>query len=170
MSRTDQHVRIRQIAAWLPALCIMIIIFSFSAREASDSSHTSSHLLDMLARISEHLFGVAIRHGTTLYDTLHVIIRKLGHLSEYMALGFFLTLPLHMHGLRRFRLLLAGEAVSILYACSDEFHQLFVPGRDGNITDVAIDSLGALIGTGAALLLLYLIQRKTRPEISQSRL
>ena len=30
---------------------------------------------------------------------------------------------------------------------TDEIHQLFVPGRDGNIIDVGIDTLGAMIGT-----------------------
>ena len=34
----------------------------------------------------------------------------------------------------------------ILYAMSDEFHQLFVPGRSGEIRDICIDSLGALLG------------------------
>ena len=164
MSRTEKHVRIRQIAAWLPALCIMIIIFSFSAREASDSARTSSHLLDMLARMSERLFGVTIRHGTTLYDTLHVIIRKLGHLSEYMALGFSLVLPFSVLGLQRAKLVCACELTAALYACSDEFHQLFVKGRDGNLTDVAIDSTGALIGISIALLVLVLVKkaRKSR--------
>ncbi|WP_243096886.1 VanZ family protein [Thermohalobacter berrensis] len=36
----------------------------------------------------------------------------------------------------------------ILYAISDEVHQLFVPGRDAQITDVMIDSAGAFIGIG----------------------
>jgi VanZ family protein len=29
-----------------------------------------------------------------------------------------------------------------LYACSDEIHQLYVPGRSGNIKDVFVDSIG----------------------------
>ena len=36
-----------------------------------------------------------------------------------------------------------------LYACTDEFHQLFVPGRDGNFRDVIIDTSG---GTLSAIL------------------
>lgn len=41
---------------------------------------------------------------------------------------------------------LAAFAFSVLYAASDEFHQLFVPGRAGLFTDVAIDSCGAAAG------------------------
>jgi VanZ family protein len=34
-------------------------------------------------------------------------------------------------------------ALSFLYACSDEWHQRFVPGRQCAATDVLIDSFGA---------------------------
>ena len=37
------------------------------------------------------------------------------------------------------------------YAATDEFHQLFVAGRSGQIKDVLIDTIGACIG----LLVLY---------------
>jgi VanZ family protein len=51
-----------------------------------------------------------------------------------------------------------------LYAASDEFHQLFVPGRSGEVKDVLIDSAGAV--TGALLfylaLRLYENYRKTK--------
>ena len=35
---------------------------------------------------------------------------------------------------------------AFLYACSDEFHQSFVPGRGPAFKDVMIDSTGALVG------------------------
>ena len=37
--------------------------------------------------------------------------------------------------------------LSILYSCTDEFHQLFISGRSGSIRDILIDSIGILIGT-----------------------
>ena len=36
--------------------------------------------------------------------------------------------------------------LSVLYAISDEFHQTFVPGRNGTLIDVLLDSSGALFG------------------------
>ena len=35
--------------------------------------------------------------------------------------------------------------IVILYASTDEFHQLFVPGREGTFRDVLIDTSGAII-------------------------
>lgn len=37
--------------------------------------------------------------------------------------------------------------LAALYASTDEFHQLFVPGRSGQFRDVLIDSCGAAAGT-----------------------
>ena len=53
----------------------------------------------------------------------------------------FLTFSF-LHGRRRF---LIPIGVTFLYACTDEFHQLFVPGRAGRFTDVAIDTVGGII-------------------------
>ena len=41
----------------------------------------------------------------------------------------------------------AGLALllTVLYALSDEWHQTFVPGRHGQLFDVGVDSLGALV-------------------------
>ncbi len=54
-----------------------------------------------------------------------------------------------------FFIALAAFAFSTLYAASDEFHQLFVPGRAGLFTDVAIDSCGAALGSALAALVAW---------------
>lgn len=51
---------------------------------------------------------------------------------------------LYLKTLRKAALMAWGCAT--LYAATDEFHQLFVPGRAGLFTDVLIDATGAAIG------------------------
>lgn len=53
-------------------------------------------------------------------------------------------------------------ALSALYAVSDEFHQLFVPGRGSSPLDVVIDSLGALLGLWLCLNLARMMQKRRR--------
>ena len=36
--------------------------------------------------------------------------------------------------------------ICVIYAISDEIHQLFVPGRAGQVRDVLIDSAGSFLG------------------------
>ena len=92
-----------------------------------------------------------------------LIIRKLGHFSEYMALGFFsfcylTNIFMEKDKMRDFKkTVIFSFLFSVLYASSDEFHQTFVAGRDGNIVDVLIDSSGALVGILLSSIVYFLI-------------
>ncbi|MDR0629506.1 MAG: VanZ family protein [Treponema sp.] len=41
--------------------------------------------------------------------------------------------------------------IAATYGISDEIHQSFVPGRDGNVWDWLADTLGAIIGAGLVM-------------------
>lgn len=71
------------------------------------------------------------------------LIRKLMHVGEYVVLFVLWLRALHLSlrwdGQRTMRIALLA---TVMYAISDEAHQLLVAGRDGNALDVLID--GAL--------------------------
>lgn len=134
------------IVSWLPSVLIMIIIFSFSARVASDSNHTSIGLTEKIICAIENITNTTIEEGTAAYDTVHHIVRKMGHFLEFMALGCTFVLPYSLILQRKYLIFIVSEISSVLYACTDEFHQLFVEGRSGNFKDVLIDGTGALVG------------------------
>lgn len=74
------------------------------------------------------------------------ILRKLAHVTEY----FFLTFLLYraIRGSVRIQsrhLSILLMTVVLLYAASDEIHQLFVSGRHGHPIDILIDGVGALL-------------------------
>jgi VanZ family protein len=56
-------------------------------------------------------------------------LRKLAHVTEYALLTLLWWRALHGLGLRS--ALPAAIAISLLYACTDEFHQTFVDGCCG---------------------------------------
>lgn len=145
--------KFKYLLSWVPAIIIMIIIFNFSAKAADDSSRTSSGITDKVVKIVEEVTGDEIISGSPQYDKIHVFIRKCGHFSEYMALGFTLVLPFAILIDKRYMVFLLCQLSASFYACTDEFHQIFVPGRDGNFIDVGIDSAGALVGICVAFLL-----------------
>lgn len=54
---------------------------------------------------------------------------------------------------------------SFLYACTDELHQIFVPGRSAQFRDVLIDTLGASFGATITYLIIKLFTKiKTRSD------
>lgn len=68
------------------------------------------------------------------------VIRKTAHMTLYAILAFCAACSQIKPSFKKVLLFCA------CYACTDEFHQLFIPGRSGEIRDVCIDCLGACIG------------------------
>ncbi|MGI6089421.1 MAG: VanZ family protein [Bilifractor porci] len=138
----------------LLAILWMAAIFFFSSRNA-DESTAQSNRAGMLAG---HLF-VRDFDSWTEQEQLDFAkkidhpVRKTAHASEYALLGMLLFGA--MTGTRKIRMGYAWLAASC-YAATDEFHQLFVPGRSCQFTDVCIDSggaaLGILVAAGVSLL------------------
>ena len=123
----------------------MLFIFTMSSFGSDSSNAQSSQIIQVLRQVfpslSSHTSGLDA-------SVLTFIVRKTAHFTEYAILGvlfyFFYrqTLP-QKNGLRLFVLAILS---SFLYACTDEIHQLFVPGRSGQFTDVLVDTLGASFG------------------------
>jgi VanZ family protein len=61
-------------------------------------------------------------------------------------LGILVVNALTASGVKGFKGIVIAFLICVLYAVSDEVHQLYVPGRGCQITDVLIDSGGALAG------------------------
>jgi VanZ family protein len=133
----------------------MVIIFS-----ASSDTRSSQHSSRIIAPVVRWFFPHISEH--TL-DQIVFITRKCAHLTEYAMLAILFWRALRKpvrKDLRPWRWADAGFAILFvaLYAASDEIHQLFVPNREGRITDVMIDTAGAVTG----VLLLWLAGRVSR--------
>lgn len=133
--------------AWLLVIAVCITIFVFSGMVADDSAEQSGFIRELLTKI----FGV----GFTEF-----FIRKTAHMSEYAALGFFSAFAF-AYTFKNAKRFYFGIIFTLLYAISDEIHQLFVSGRSGQVRDVLIDMAGALLGV-VCLGLCYFIYMKVK--------
>jgi len=87
-------------------------------------------------------------------ESLHLLVRKLGHVMEYALLVLLWHLALrrsHQWPIRRS--LFGAAVVSILYAALDEWRQTFTAERSGNLTDIMLDGLGVGLAAGGIGLL-----------------
>jgi len=62
------------------------------------------------------------------------------HIGVFFLFGFFLMVAL-IKGERK-RFFVSAILLSVLYAVSDEVHQIFVPGRGASLGDVVLDGVG----------------------------
>lgn len=74
------------------------------------------------------------------------MVRKTAHFLEYALLAFLVCGCLNKGDWRHMGAYLLPWGIATAYAASDELHQRFVPGRNGCISDVCLDSFGAICG------------------------
>lgn len=106
----------------LLTLGIMLTIFWFSNQDANVSDTQSGFFAMLLPFLPVW------------------VIRKTAHMTLYAILAFYAACSQIKPSFKKVLLFCA------CYACTDEFHQLFIPGRSGEIRDICIDCLGACIG------------------------
>ena len=94
-------------------------------------------------------------------DSMQFIVRKGAHFAVYFALGSLCMLAMNTYNVPTKRKMAVSLSISLVYAISDEIHQIFVPGRAGQIRDVLIDFAGALFGVVIIWLIVLLFKRVT---------
>ena len=151
----------------------MALIFSLSSQNAAVSSGTSGNFIRLIVSIFRPGFdSLPADEQTEIVSSMQFLARKSAHFSIYMILGIlsFLTFISYEKLLFALRLNLSC-GICLLYAVSDEFHQLFVPGRSGEVRDVMIDFSGAALGIALSTLVFLLICRikKKRTEKNEER-
>ncbi|MGI1659828.1 MAG: VanZ family protein [Desulfitobacterium sp.] len=136
--------RLPIILSWAAVLFWMGLIFYMSAQVASQSDALSQG-------IAERLFSAVAKVFPWMnVDNLqsNFIVRKSAHFLSYLVLSVLTMNALRTCGVNGVRQVVAiAIGICALYAISDEVHQLFVPGRSGQIKDVLLDSGGAIVGT-----------------------
>ena len=146
------------------AVLWMIVIFSFSAKVSEDSEEMSRSVGMLIGKavIKEYKEWPGKRQAA-FAAKIDYPVRKAAHASEYAILGILLTGAILDIRKPWKRQLLACFLIGAAYAASDEYHQLFVPGRSGQIRDVMIDSAGVAAGIILACLAIKAFQcRKPR--------
>jgi VanZ family protein len=141
----------------------LIFFLSFESFGASFSAMLLSAILRLLHfSVSSHTFGV-----------LHLMLRKSAHCTEYAIFAIFLYHCFLDSNQTEWRARAAVQAVLVagLYSLTDEFHQMFVPGRTASLVDCGIDTTGAILGALIILMWAHLIQpRFARATVVRSDL
>jgi len=128
---------------WLPAVLWACVIFSASGDKKS--VHRSSRLIEPVVR-----WLVPDISDEALWRVV-LVVRKGAHLTEYAIFAMLLWWALCQ--VRKWAN--AGWSkphawwawgLATAFAMTDEFHQVFVPGRQGSFWDVLIDATGAAAG------------------------
>lgn len=132
----------------LPALCMMYVIYNFSAQTGTESGSLSYQVSKLLVLAYNKLLFKGYDNWTLneLIALIHPYVRKLAHVTEYFLLAASVSLPLYVYRIRGIALTLTAGVFCIAFACLDEYHQSFISGRVSSSRDVMIDCIGIVLG------------------------
>ena len=146
---------------WGITVGIMVIVFLNSAKDATQSSEISMSFTEKLFAVFVPDYGAMDEASKlSLITEMQFFIRKSAHFLSYFAMGLFCTLAYNTHKLRLRNKFLFSAVTCVCFSVSDEIHQLFVPGRSGEIRDVLIDTAGILLAALTVTAIIYLSKRR----------
>ena len=146
-------------------LCILIlwmgVIFAFSNQNAEVSENVSdgftSKVVDVVATVKK---DESIKENKKeIIEDSRFFVRKTAHFSLYLVLGILIYL--NVKDVKKINPIIISLIFCILYACSDEIHQMFINERTAKVLDILIDTIGSLTG----ILLIYLFSSKKRKKV-----
>lgn len=148
-------IKILLIVVW------MITVFVFSGQKGTESGDTSRKFTVAIIQL---LTGKELALDDPFIEGIQLIIRKLAHFTVYAIGGSLIMNYAYTTNITAKQKVLSSIALGGGYAITDEIHQIFVPGRSGNIIDVGIDTMGVITGV-----LVYLVLRKIIEKIMINR-
>jgi VanZ family protein len=136
---------------WLPVLLWAIIIFFTSANPNPYRALPASWNIQTVPIQSD---------SGSKKITRDEILGRFLHAAEYLVLAALIAQALTGRGDLRIALLAMALGLSVLYALSDEVHQIFVPGRAFELRDLALDLAGSALGIISFATFLTLLRRR----------
>ncbi|MGN0435345.1 MAG: VanZ family protein [Wujia sp.] len=157
----------RRIIFLVLSIICMTTIFVFSSRDGDESTEDSYGAGLLVGRIFVPGFEDRSEEEQLQFaEKIDYPVRKFAHVTEYAILAMLISGVTVGLWKKRSKELFVAWLITTAYAGTDEFHQLFVPGRSGKIIDVLIDSSGALIGV---LFLCFIIAVRRRVKENRNR-
>lgn len=140
----------------------MALIFSFSNQKDVDSSKVSDGFIDRTVVRIYKIFNENItkEKENEIIEKYTYPIRKLAHYTLYFILGILAFLVVKDYSINK-KLIIYSLLICFLYACSDEFHQLFIIGRSARVLDVLIDTFGS----SCSISIFYVFNKKLSKKL-----
>jgi len=117
---------------WIPSIVVMVGIFYMSSRTGTELNHIFPFFKDL----------------------------NWGHLVAYFGLSLtYMWALTQITSIKK--AMIYAVLFSVLYGVTDEWHQVYVPGRTPDIHDLVNDTIGA---TAGALLFFYWMRKEKQVE------
>lgn len=165
ISGKKSYLLIKRIIAYFFVILVMGLIFYFSAQPAQQSNKTSNKISKKIVKVITKNKKITPKKKADLTKKTNERIRKIAHFSLFLLLGVSVLLSALVTFIKKGKHYIQKTALfsllfCILYAISDEIHQVYVPGRTFQISDILTDSFGSLAGMLTVLAIIKISTKK----------
>ena len=151
------NLKIQRIIFAILTILTFVTIFIFSNQNGEASGTTSRGFTKKVIEILRLDRNLSENEKENLIENSQFIIRKLAHFTIYTIAGINIYGFFNTYNMKKKNKILSAILIGVLYAISDEIHQMFSGERTPAIRDVIIDSCGVLFGIGIFLIIKNLI-------------
>ena len=154
----------KQSLSWFAVLLCMVVIYLLSAQPASLSNGNSKVIVTRMVDTTVNITKAEIAEPekVKLIDRINAIAREYMHGVVFLALGLLTQNASTQSGAKGRKAIVISLAICLLYGITDEIHQLFVPGRAFQISDLVMDAIGSIIGIVSMWFLYNRVQIKPK--------
>ena len=141
----------------IPVIIWMAVVFKFSNEPADLSDKTSSRVTRIIVEIITPK-ETPEEENIEIIEKIDPIVRKIAHFTLYAIGGLLIIIYINIYKIEDKKKLLYGILAGVIYAETDEIHQIFVPGRSAQISDVILDSMGVATGAIFCMIIIKIFQ------------
>ena len=138
----------RFIISWILVILWMFNIYYLSSMDSELSNTKSKDTINTVVESSVVVTNKDISKDNlnSIVNGLNKPLRKCMHSFVFFILVILFINAFNNSNIRNYKCYLFSIVLSFIYACFDEFHQLYVTGRTGQLMDIGIDMIGVLFG------------------------
>ena len=138
------------------------VIFNFSSQVATTSNEVSTGVTEKVVDLSPQISSLPHEKKEQLVEKLNSKFRKYAHFTLFLIFGILVVSLIKCYNFKPVNTFILTLLICLLYAISDEIHQIFVAGRGCQWQDVLIDFSGSFLGILIVLGILKLKPLSTR--------
>lgn len=144
MENITKKLHIKRTVLFAIIIFWMVLVYCLSNQNSVDSTETSVKFLNFLVS----MFAKIVNKDLNIEDFmwLDYTLRKFAHFGLYFVGAIPVFSLLKTYNIGKVKQIVLTVLFCACYACSDELHQLFSEGRNGNFIDVLIDTTGSAFG------------------------
>ena len=150
---------IKKVLLFIGVILVSLQIYGASSQVATESAQVSGKITKKIVEVITTVKKVDPDKVKSLYETTHYIIRKTAHFLEFALLSFLVFLLAKCYNIKTGMCIFISLGYCLLFAMFDEWHQLSVEGRSGEIKDVLIDFCGSIAGSAFSWFVLYFCKK-----------